>query len=313
VSDLDPALRATIAAVPEWAGLEPDVTPITLGITNRNFKVDIGGDAFVVRLSGRDTELLGIDRAAEFAAASAAARAGVAPEVFAHLPEHGALITRFVEADRLSDEQLEHATTLERIATAVRSVHEMTPIPSRFDPFQIVRDYRRTAEERGVRIPPDYDRAIAATDRIRAAFAASPAPTLPCHNDLLNANFLVVDQRILIVDYEYAGMGDPFFDLGNLSVNNGLSGQAQEALLNAYLGDVTAGDRARVSLMKIVSDFREAMWGVVQQALSTLDVDYVSYAERHFARCLENAAGPEFQGWLTDATDPRRSQEADMA
>jgi len=84
---LDPALAAVIAAIPEWEGEDPDVTPITIGITNRNFKVDIGGASFVVRLSGKDTELLGIDRAAENEAASAAAAAGVAPEVFAFLPD----------------------------------------------------------------------------------------------------------------------------------------------------------------------------------------------------------------------------------
>ena len=65
MDELDPALAATIAAIPEWAGLEPEVTPITIGITNRNFRVDIGGESFVVRLSGKDTNLLGIDRAAE--------------------------------------------------------------------------------------------------------------------------------------------------------------------------------------------------------------------------------------------------------
>jgi len=90
VDELDPALAATIAAIPAWNGLDPEVTPITIGITNRNFRVDIGGESFVVRLSGKDTDLLGIDRAAENEAASAAARAGVAPEVFAYLPERSA-------------------------------------------------------------------------------------------------------------------------------------------------------------------------------------------------------------------------------
>jgi len=80
---LDPALDAVIAAIPEWKGRGPGVTPITAGITNRNFKVVVGGDAFVVRLWGSGTELLGIDRRAEKEAARAAAAAGVAPEVFA--------------------------------------------------------------------------------------------------------------------------------------------------------------------------------------------------------------------------------------
>jgi thiamine kinase-like enzyme len=301
VEGLDPALAAAIAAVPAWAGLEPQVSPITLGITNRNFRVDIGGTSFVVRLSGRDTELLGIDRAAEHLAARAAAAAGVAPEVFAYLPEHGALITRFVEADLLSEEDLERPETIGRVVSSVRAIHGMAPIASTFDPFRVVREYRRTAEERGVRIPPEYDRALERADEVRQVFRAAPMPTVPCHNDLLNANFLVRDGRVLIVDYEYAGMGDPFFDLGNLSVNNGLSPDAQVVLLEAYFGRVTRAGAARLALMGFVSDFREAMWGVVQQALSTLDVDYVGYADRHFARCLENGDGPAFERWLFDA------------
>jgi thiamine kinase-like enzyme len=105
----------------------------------------------------------------------------------------------------------------------------------------------------------------------------------------------------VIVDYEYAGMGDPFFDLGNFSINNGISEQAQERLLELYFGAARATGRARLKLMRIMSDFREAMWGVVQQGISTLDFDYVGYADRHFARCLESAGDDRFGAWLEDA------------
>jgi thiamine kinase-like enzyme len=96
-------------------------------------------------------------------------------------------------------------------------------------------------------------------------------------------------------------MGDLFFDLGNLSINNGLSPDAQELLLRLYFGDVTDAHRARLQLMRIMSDFREAMWGVVQQAISTLDFDYVDYAGRHFARCLATASDERFDAWLKAA------------
>jgi thiamine kinase-like enzyme len=301
VGSSDPDLAAVLEAVPELARLEREITPITLGITNRNFRVDVGGASYVVRLAGRDTGLLGIDRSAEFAAASAAAAAGVAPEVVAFVPRLGALITRFVEAERLSEEDLDRRDVIEAVVLAVRAIHSMARLPSRFDPFMVVRKYRATAMSRGITIPPEYDEAISITDRIQEALRSRPMPERPCHNDLLNANFLVRDGRVLIVDYEYAGMGDPFFDLGNLAVNNSLSERAEQALIDAYFGRVTASAIARLALMRIVSDFREAMWGVVQQALSTLDVDYVEYAKRHFARCLEHAAGADFERRLSDA------------
>jgi thiamine kinase-like enzyme len=298
VGDLDPALAAVIDAVPSWVGLTPEVTPITIGITNRNFRVDIGGESFVVRLSGKDTELLGIDRAAENEAASTAAAAGVAPEVFAYLPEHSALITRFVQGDHIPEEDLEREDVLGSVVHSVKAIHACPPIHARFPVFRIVEDYASIAAERGVTIPDAYGEAHAMADRIEAVFSKAPLPDATCHNDLLNANFLRDGEHVWIVDYEYAGMGDPFFDIGNLSINNGLSPEAQESLLRLYFGDVTDEHRARLGLMRIMSDFREAMWGVVQQGLSTLDFDYVEYGDKHFRRLLETAADPRFEDWL---------------
>ena len=126
-------------------------------------------------------------------------------------------------------------------------------------------------------------------------------PVLPCHNDLLEANFLLRDGHVWVVDHEYAGMGDPFFDLGNLSINNALSDDAQERLLALYFEEPTDARRARLKLMRIMSDFREAMWGVVQQGLSTLDIDYVEYATKHFDRLSTTMADPRFDDWLETA------------
>ena len=240
----DPALAAVVAAIPEWEGLEPDVTPITIGITNRNFKVEIGGERFVVRLSGMDTELLGIDRAAEKEAASAAARAGVAPEVFAYLPDQGALITRFVHGGYIPEEDLHREDVLSAVVRSVKAIHSCPPIPSSFPLFRIVEDYRAIAAERGVEAPATFDEVHAKAKDIEAALAEQPLAARPCHNDLLNANFLMDGDHVWIVDYEYGGMGDLFFDLGNLSINNGLSADAQELLLRLYFGDVTEVHRA---------------------------------------------------------------------
>lgn len=298
---LDPDLASVVAAVPAWSGFEPDVASLGGGITNRNFRIDIAGQSFVVRLFGKDTELLGIDRAAEYEAATAAATAGVAPEVVEYMPELRAMVTRFVEADPLPPEDLERREVLEQVVRSVKSIHRMGRITSRFDAFGVVRDYRAVAEVRGARVPDEYGPALAIADRIERALGRAPIPSRPCHNDLLNANFLVKQGRILIVDYEYAGMGDLFFDLGNLSINNGISEDAQMLLLELYFDRVTPALVARLRLMRIMSDFREAMWGVVQQGLSTLDFDYVDYAGRHFARCLESAGDARFTGWLEDA------------
>ncbi len=106
-------------------------------------------------------------------------------------------------------------------------------------------------------------------------------------------------------------MGDPFFDLGNLSINNGLSEDAQERMLEHYFGEVTEAHRARLGLMRMMSDFREAMWGVAQQGLSTLDIDYVEYAGIHFDRLARAMADPRVDRWLVACRggDPRMTDD----
>ncbi len=103
---------------------------------------------------------------------------------------------------------------------------------------------------------------------------------MPCHNDLLAANFIRGGDRLWIVDWEYAGMGDPAFDLANFAVSNGLDEDGDASCSTP----TAAATREIHVLMRFMSDFREAMWGVVQQAISTLDFDFAGYADEHFER-----------------------------
>jgi len=299
----DPQLDAVIAAVPDWRGHEPTITPIEAGRTNRNYRVEVGSATFFLRLSHEDTALLGIDRVAEYEAALAAAASGVGPEVVAHLPEHGCLITAWVAGEPLAEGDMEQESVLADVVRVVSTIHAGPALPATFDAFRIVEAYRRVSVERGVPIPEAYGPAHAHAERIEAAFARAPVPARPCHNDLLSDNFLKGTDGFWLVDYEYSGMGDPFFDLGNLSINNGLSEASQETLLRLTFGEPTQAHRARLQLMRIMSDYREAMWGVIQQGLSTLDIDYVAYADRHFERLLRSMADERFEGWLEQAAE----------
>ena len=161
-----------------------------------------------------------------------------------------------------------------------------------FDSFRVVETYRQTALDRGGSVPEAFDRAHEIAARIEAR-RATDAP-VPCHNDLLNANFLDDGERLCIVDWEYAGMGDRFFDLANFSINHELDATQSEALLAAYFGEVRRADVEALELMRFMSDFREAMWGVVQSAVSELDFDFDAYATEHFERLERTAASPAF-------------------
>ena len=300
----DDAVWAIARSVPGWERGDLEIEPLEGGITNRNFVVWRNGERFVLRVPGRDTELLGIDRANEARAASLAADAGVGPTVVAFLPESGCFVARFVEGAHIPTADLRRDDVLGSVVRSLRAFHASPPIPSSFNVFRIVEGYAETAEDRGVDPPPAYDEAHAVADRIEAALAVHPAPLTTCHNDLLNANFLRDGDHTWIVDYEYAGMGDPFFDFGNLSVNNDLDEAAGELLLAHAFGDVRDRHRARLALMRVMSDFREAMWGVVQQAISALDEDFEGYATKHFDRLLANAAALPMEELLAAAQEP---------
>ncbi len=301
--ELRDQLVAALQRVPETAGRQLTLTTLSGGITNRNFLISLAGeeDRFVIRLAGNDTYLLGISREVEHAATVAAAGVGIGPEVTAFIRPEGYLVTRFIVGEPVSLEQVHEPATLRRVGDSIRRIHGGPAIPGLFVPLRIVEAYLALATSRGVPRPTAWERAHKVGRQIERVLLDAPIELLPCHNDLLNANFIDDGERIRIVDWEYAGMGDPFFDLGNFSVNHDLTPEEDAILLQAYEGEVRPPRLARLALMRIVSDFREAMWGVLQQGISTLEVDFVAYADEHFERLLHNASGPDFEQHLREA------------
>ena len=295
-----PELTAVVAHVAALLGpREGAVTALNGGITNRNFRVRFGGTDYVVRLPGKNTALLGIDRESERIANTHAGKLGIAPPVAAFLENPPCLITRFVDGRELSPEELREPANLAEVGRALRAFHDSgLELPSEFDCFRVVEDYAATAAAHGAVAQRDLGDALARAHAIREALAGHeehrPAP---CHDDLLSANFLHDGERVRIVDWEYAGMGDRYFDLGNFAVNNDLGAEEEDALLGEYFGE-PANDRRRatLALFRYMSDFREAMWGTVQAAVSRIDFDFEEYARSHFAR-------------LTTASDDARFEE----
>ena len=269
-----------------WPGRPARVTALSGGITNHNFRVDVEGESFVLRMGGAETELLGIDRRTEREANHRAFEVGIAPHVVGFAEPEGWLVTRFIRGRPISLDEMHSPRTIRRVASALRRFHDAAPIPGAFDSHAVVVDYRREAEAHGVTIPEAYAPAIERSERIRAA--RGPQSSVPCHNDLLNANFLD-DGAIKIVDWEYAGMGDRFFDLANLSVNNEFGADEDRELMSAYFGTVRDEDLASLQQMKFMSDFREAMWGVLQSGISELDMDFNAYAAKHFEKMFTHA------------------------
>lgn len=278
---VDPVLERLAAVL---GPLEGEPEPLDGGITNRNLRAVLGGRAYAVRLPAADVGALGIDRGAERERATWAGEAGIAPRVAAALGEE-CLVTEWVDGVPVQPGAVRDAT-VDQIARSLRTVHAGPPLAHAWDPVALAGEQARLAGERGVQAPAGTEGALAAGARIRAWAAGHPdhAPR-PCHNDLLPGNVLWDGARAWLVDWDYVATGDPFFDLASFAANCELTEEQQERLLRTYFGAPPDARRRRaLALGQVVSDLREAMWGVVQLSRAELDFDYAGYAERHLTR-----------------------------
>ena len=279
-----------------------EIRPLHGGITNRNFVASTASGDYVIRIPGERTSLLGIDRAYEAEAARRAAELGIGPAVIGELQTVGTLVTELVDGHHL--EPGPFAERLADVVGLIHRFHDSGRLGGAFPIHRIVEWHARDAAAHGVMAPPSYERLHQQSRRIEAAFNRSPMPPVPCHNDLLPGNVLFAEDRVWLLDFEYAGMNDVFFDLGNLSVNSEFSEESDVRMLTLYFGQVSPSSWARLQLMKMMSEFREGMWAVVQQAISSLETDFVAYANERLGNCERLASRPDFEHWLADASNP---------
>ena len=259
--------------------------PLAGGITNRNFLVRYRCERFVARI-GDDIPVHQISRANELAASRAAAAAGLSPAVVHHEP--GALVLRFIEGRTLRSEDIRERPMLERILPLLRCCHREVERHLRgpaqmFWVFYVLRDYAATLRSGGSRFLPELSGLLEIAEGLRAAIG--PVDVAFGHNDLLAANFIDAGDRLWLIDWDYAGFNSPLFDLANLSSNNGLTHVDETWLLEAYFERPLSADLERgYRAMKCASLLREAMWGMVSELHSSLDVDYVAYTRDYLAR-----------------------------
>lgn len=293
-------VEEAISRVPQWQGVT-DIRSSAIGggITNHNYRIDVGDDSFMLRITGKNTGMLGINREAEYAANLTAGELGIAPEVIHIIRPENYLVTRFIEARPLPPDELRQPDNLRQIADMLKAFHATSAIPGEFWVPQLVQDYAEIARDHGVELPQNFSWLLECLDEALEAFSKDPLPFCPCHNDLLNENFLQDDETIYILDWEYAGMGDRYFDLANLSVNHDFTDDEDRLLLSYYFGEITEKNWARLKVMRIISDYRESMWGLVQMGISELDFDFRGYADKHFDRLTNNLNDPNWDEWLS--------------
>jgi len=283
-------IRQLIDRLALLPGTRPDALTIDRlgGQTNRVYRIGNGTDALCLRLPGKGTEEY-INRRVEMVAAEATASAGVSPEVIHFDPEVGVMVTRFI-ADAVTMSPALFASrpgAPERAGRAFRKLHDSGAVfDFRFELFSMIDTYLGILANKSVSFPEGYYRGLREAEAVRTALATHPVALRPCHCDPLAENFLDTGDRMWIVDWEYSGMNDPMWDLGDLSVEANLDAAREEAMLTAYFGgESKPSDRGRMVIYKAMCDLLWTLWGLIQLANENPAEDFAVYARDRFARC----------------------------
>jgi thiamine kinase-like enzyme len=300
-------LEQAIARVPFLCNANDlKTTMLAGGITNLNYKIDAGGKSYVLRITGADTELLGIKRDVEYQANLQAGMLGIAPEVVYFIEPENYLITRYINGKHIPPEQITKPDYVRRVVRKLRLFHKnAAPLNGEFNVFRRVEWLIGVAKRYNCNFPFDFDWIMQRKQQVEETLLKDPYIPAPCHDDLLNLNFLDEDVpgeigELRLLDWEYAGMGDIFFDLANFSHHHRLDDDTVRLLLQEYFGEVTAKNFARLKLMWPMSEIHEALWGTAQTGISKLDEDFQGYADLWFSRMRQSATDPRWDRWLVD-------------
>ncbi len=293
------ALEDVLEAVPQLHGATK-IEPLAGGLTNTNYKITTPGGSYVVRISGKDTGLLAIDRANEAHNTLAAAETGVGAPFVAAVPDHDALVLGFLEGEVMSPEKLQRGGRIARVADSCRRLHGGRRFLQDFDMFEIQRGYIHVVQERGFRLP---DRYLDFEPQVRAleqAMRVRTEATVPCNNDLLAENFIDVAGELRLIDYEYSGNNEPCFELGNIWSESNLSLQQLEQLIADYFGRPLRNKVARARVWGLMSKYGWTLWGSIQDGISDLDFDFWGWAMEKYDRAVAEFDGPDFERLIED-------------
>ena len=295
--------RTALARIPLLAGHDHGTARVARlgGLTNLVFKVELGGKGYCLRIPGPGTEAY-INRRDEAVNARAAAAAGVSPEILFFDDADGLMLTRFVEgAVTMSPDRFRaDPGAVARAGRSFRRLHDSGQrFANRFLLFGMIDEYLGVLARLGASLPDGYHDVVADAAAVREALAVNPAPLVACHCDPLCENFLDTGERMWIVDWEYSGMNDPMWDLGDLSVEAGFDAEQDRLLLEAYFaGPASPADRGRMVIHKAMCDLLWTLWGLIQHANGNPADDFWAYSTNRFDRCKSLMRSPVFESSL---------------
>jgi thiamine kinase-like enzyme len=293
-------IEDVVTRIPDWKNKQVTITPLSGGLTNSNFKVDVEGTPYFVRVPGASTELLAVDRANEYHNSKAAYEAGVGPKVLYHLPEDNVMVLAFINGKTMSKDSLNEVGMPTRMAQAIKLLHVGPRFLLDFNMFRLTEYYLQICKQRQIKTPDGYLDRMPTIKRIEKAMNVDPLPTVPCNNDLLAENYIDDGKQLWLIDYEYSGNNDPTFELGNTCQEMQFSDSQIAEVCTAYFGEATRSMIARMKLNMIMSDVGWGLWAAIQAKISTIDFDFWGWAIERWGRAVEKMDSREFEGWMRD-------------
>src|SRR5215467_2011913 len=288
-----------LAAVPELRDAQ-SVEPLTGGLTNTNYKVASPSGSYVVRISGKDTSLLAINRENEMHNTIAAAETGVGAPFVAAVPEQDALVLGFLEGEVMDAEKLRRGDRIGAVADSCRRLHAGRRFLHDFDMFEIQPRYLAIVQERGFRLPDRYEAFEPQIRELERAMRVHTEQTVPCNNDLLAENFIDIGGEMRLIDYEYSGNNEASFELGNVWSESNLSLDQLDELVTAYWGRPLRSKVARARLWGLMSKYGWTLWASIQDAVAEIDFDYWGWGMEKYERAVAELTGPDFDGLLAE-------------
>ena len=289
-------VREAIAGIPAVSDFDGSIERLG-GLTNQVYRIG----NHVLRIPGSGTAEY-INRDNEAVSAHVAAAAGVGPAVVHADAKSGVMVTALVpDAVTMSPENFRTRTgSPARAGAVLRRLHGSGGVfPFRFELFSMIDGYLKILATKDVDLPDGYHAVVAEAESVRKALARNPVALVPCHCDPLCENFLDDGARMWVVDWEYSGMNDPMWDLGDLSVEGAFDARQDMEMLRAYFGgEPSAADHGRMVIYKAMCDLLWTLWGLIQHANNNPADDFMAYALNRFARCKALMATEEFSRHL---------------
>jgi len=290
MNDQQADVQQVLESIPGFEGIAVDSysTQRLGGLTNLVYRIDTGKDRYVLRIPGKGTEQY-IDRKVEIHNARVAARAGVSAEVIYADSETGIMLSRHIDGIVTMTPQAfaSRDGAAARAGEALKQMHSwQQPFQFRFELFAMIDEYLAILDQRNAKLPEGYADVVEAARPVREALQRNPTPLAPCHCDPLCENFLDSGERMWIVDWEYSGMNDPLWDLGDLSVEAGFTPAQDLELMRAYCdAEPSTAEIGRMVIYKAMCDLLWTLWGLIQHSENNPAEDFWAYATSRFDRC----------------------------